>query len=178
MADAVHHLLQFLRLEAGLVVRTFHIPIQREVLFDDRRAHRDRRDRHFNAFGVVRIADFHAKSIPERLHSLEIDVLIRRRVLGIAVKELDIARAILAQDCDRVLDLLHLAHAGGHHDRLSGFCQGDQIGIVGHLTRRDLPERHFDGVQELDALKVKRRRQEEDSLPVAILFQADKFAKR
>ena len=178
MANAVHHLRQLLRLQAGLVVRPLHIAIQRKMLLNNRRAHRDRRDRHLDALRVVRIANFHPKSIPERLHRPEIHVLVRRRILGVAVKQLDLACPVLAQNPDGVLDLPHLAHARGHDDRLSGFGQRDQIRIIGHLARRNLPERHIDGVQKLDALKVKRRRQKANSLLVAVFFQAYKLVKR
>ena len=57
-----------------------HVLVEREVLLDDTRAHRHRRERNLKAERMVRVADCHPEVPPQRLDELEIHQLVLRRI--------------------------------------------------------------------------------------------------
>ena len=167
LADAVDEVLELERLGREARVGAVEVTRKREVLLDDRRPERHRRERRVVPERVVGEADRLPVALAQLREHVQADALGGCRVLRRALQH----RHLIAGRGDSSVELFPRGHPRGQEHRLAGRGRRAHELQVRDLARADLVARDADALEALDGAGRERGAEELDAGGLARRFQ-------
>ncbi|MNE65380.1 hypothetical protein D3C80_1608550 [compost metagenome] len=154
MANAVHQLAEFGGLQAGQVIRAFHVAIQGNVAFHQPGTQSYGTEGNGDTALMAGVTD-QAMQLLQAAQVAELDIHLRRRVGAVAVQQRE-RRAQRVELFDCTDDFVLEGHAGRQDQRLAqAGSLGDQVGVA-QIGRSNFQGRHIERRQGLDARLIPR----------------------
>ena len=154
------------------MVRAFHVPVQREVLFDDHGPTGCGGCGNGDTLRMVGIPHGQAEGGAKRVHGPEIDTVIGAGIAVGAVEQGDVLRPTLPQGFQRQLHIRQRTHAGAQQHRLFLAAHIAQVRNVSDLAGADLDEGDAQRQQKIQTVRFVRRGGELNTDLVAVRFDS------